>query len=117
MSIKELTISPLIKINQKTANNDTPNLITMHNAKKPAKASIIGYLADIFSLHNRGRIMPGCYADMVLLDIDTILNSTNVANFANPHIPPEGTVNVWVNGKLSYDYYQQKIRSCSGVIL
>lgn len=73
--------------------------------------------ADIFSLKQRGRISPGYYADLVLLDLDTIINSTNIANFANPHKLTEGIVNVWVNGKLSYDYYQQKITSRSGIIL
>lgn len=56
--------------------------------------------AEIFRLKNRGCILPGYAADLVLFD-DTKLKS--LANFTNPHKKSEGILKVWVNGVLSYD--------------
>jgi len=57
--------------------------------------------AEIFALEQRGRVVPGYYADLVLFDPDKIMKTENCANFANPHVLAEGIEKVWVNGVLS----------------
>ncbi len=58
-----------------------------------------GLPAQRFGLERRGLIREGYYADLVLFDPDTILDT---ATFADPVRPAQGIVSVWVNGMLTY---------------
>jgi len=49
---------------------------------------------------NRGRIAPGFFADLVLLDTMALADR---ATPANPHLTSTGVRAVWVNGVLVYD--------------
>jgi N-acyl-D-amino-acid deacylase len=51
--------------------------------------------ANRLCLFDRGRIAPGCKADLVLFDPDTI---TDRATFEDPHQLSVGVQEVWVNG-------------------
>ena len=48
---------------------------------------------------NRGRIAPGFFADLVLLDTATLADR---ATPSDPHLPSSGVTAVWVNGVLVY---------------
>jgi N-acyl-D-amino-acid deacylase len=52
--------------------------------------------ADIFGLRDRGRIVEGAYADLVLFDPKTIVDT---ATYENPYAYPLGIKWVWVNGE------------------
>jgi N-acyl-D-amino-acid deacylase len=52
--------------------------------------------ADQFGLAGRGRIAPGLFADLVLFNADTIVDT---ATYDRPYSPPRGIEAVWVNGK------------------
>lgn len=56
-----------------------------------------GLPAQIFSLHKRGLIREGFYADLLLFDPEKFSSS---ADFAHPHTPAEGVEAVFVNGRL-----------------
>ncbi|KFD20358.1 D-aminoacylase [Tatumella ptyseos ATCC 33301] len=58
-----------------------------------------GLSASRFRLSNRGYIRKGYYADLVLLNPDTVID---VASFTKPQQPAEGIELVLVNGKKSY---------------
>ncbi len=58
-----------------------------------------GLPAQRFSLPRRGSIREGYYADLVLFDPATILDT---ATFDDPVRPAQGISHVWVNGALSY---------------
>jgi N-acyl-D-amino-acid deacylase len=58
-----------------------------------------GLPAQRFSLAQRGLIREGYYADLVLFDPATILDT---ATFDDPVRPAHGISRVWVNGTLSY---------------
>jgi N-acyl-D-amino-acid deacylase len=58
-----------------------------------------GLPAHRFSLTHRGLIREGYYADLVLFDPATILDT---ATFDDPQQPAKGISRVWVNGVLSY---------------
>jgi len=51
--------------------------------------------ADTFGLNQRGRLLPGHFADLVLFDPDTV---TDTASFADPCQPAAGIVEVFANG-------------------
>ncbi|MHB9138439.1 MAG: N-acyl-D-amino-acid deacylase family protein [Victivallaceae bacterium] len=51
--------------------------------------------AAIFNIKDRGRIVPGAYADLVLFDPQQFRAH---ADFSNPHLPASGVCSVWVNG-------------------
>ena len=51
--------------------------------------------ADTFGLAERGRIVPGAYADLVLFDPERIVDT---ATYARPYSYPLGIDSVWVNG-------------------
>lgn len=55
--------------------------------------------AQRFGLAERGLIREGYYADLVLFDPETIIDT---ATFSNPIRAAQGIAGVWVNGVLSY---------------
>ncbi|MEO8971733.1 MAG: D-aminoacylase [Ktedonobacteraceae bacterium] len=54
-----------------------------------------GAVAARLGLHDRGLLYPGCYADVVLFDAQTIADQ---ATFADAHQLSTGMRDVWVNG-------------------
>jgi N-acyl-D-amino-acid deacylase len=58
-----------------------------------------GMPAQRFGFAQRGRIREGYYADLVLFDPETIMDT---ATFSDPIRPAIGIDRVWVNGTLSY---------------
>jgi N-acyl-D-amino-acid deacylase len=52
--------------------------------------------ADQFGIADRGRIVPGAFADLVLFDADTIVDT---ATYDRPFSYPRGVDAVWVNGR------------------
>ena len=56
--------------------------------------------ADNVGIPNRGRVVPGGFADLVLFDPATVVDN---ATPADPHAISTGIAKVWVNGKLAYD--------------
>jgi N-acyl-D-amino-acid deacylase len=54
--------------------------------------------AEIFGLRGRGTIERGAYADLVLFDAETIVDT---ATYERPYAYPLGIDAVWVNGKLA----------------
>jgi len=56
--------------------------------------------ADNVGIMNRGRVVPGAFADLVLFDPATVIDN---ATPADPHAISTGIIKVWVNGKLAYD--------------
>ena len=54
-----------------------------------------GLTAQVFGLTDRGRIAPGCKADLTLFDARTIRDR---ADWAAPTEPAEGIAHVLVNG-------------------
>ncbi len=59
-----------------------------------------GLAAEKFGLAQRGKLQPGYYADLVLLDPNEIQDQ---ATFEKPNQPPKGIHKVWVNGELVVD--------------
>jgi N-acyl-D-amino-acid deacylase len=55
--------------------------------------------ADHVGLRDRGRLVPGAYADLVLFDPATVMDR---ATPADPHAISVGIERVWVNGALAY---------------
>ena len=54
-----------------------------------------GMSAERFGLKHRGVIAPNAFADLVLFDFDSIIDT---GTYENPTIAPDGIVGVWVNG-------------------
>lgn len=59
--------------------------------------------AENMGLKNRGLVAPGYFADLVLLDPDTVQDRSTTRN---PHELSEGIDKVWVNGVLVYENRQ-----------
>lgn len=59
-----------------------------------------GLPATTIGMVDRGFVVPGLAADLVVLDPDRI---TDHATFADPSTPPDGVVHVWVNGRHAVD--------------
>jgi N-acyl-D-amino-acid deacylase len=55
--------------------------------------------ASSHGIHDRGRIVPGAYADLVLFDPETVADR---ATTEEPHARATGIEKVWVNGHLAY---------------
>ena len=53
--------------------------------------------AERFSLTNRGRLVEGSIADVVIFNPDTVIDH---ATFAVPHQYPDGIAYVFVNGTM-----------------
>lgn len=58
-----------------------------------------GRTAEVFGIVERGCIRPGNFADLVLFDADTVLDT---ATYENPSTPADGIEEVWVNGISTY---------------
>jgi|CXWL01.1.fsa_nt_gi N-acyl-D-amino-acid deacylase len=58
-----------------------------------------GLAADHVGLRERGRLVPGAYADLVLLDPATVLDR---ATTSDPHAVAQGIERVWVNGRVVF---------------
>ncbi len=58
-----------------------------------------GLSAEIFGLTDRGRIVPGYAADLVLFDPETIADG---ASYETPRAEPAGVHEVYVNGRCAY---------------
>ena len=52
--------------------------------------------ADQYNQKERGRIMEGAYADIVVFDADTIQDQ---ATYTDPHRYPTGITHVMINGR------------------
>lgn len=55
-----------------------------------------GMCAERFGFVDRGAIRPGAFADLVLFDPDTIIDT---GTYTDPTSVPEGILGVWVNGE------------------
>ncbi len=58
-----------------------------------------GLAADHVGLRDRGRLVPGAYADLVLFDPATVIDH---ATTGDPHALSTGIERVWVNGTVVY---------------
>jgi N-acyl-D-amino-acid deacylase len=62
--------------------------------------SMTGLVAEVFGLHDRGRIAPGQVADIVVFDYERM---NDPATFTEPHQIAEGVVYVLVNGTVAIE--------------
>ncbi|CAP42670.1 N-acyl-D-amino-acid deacylase family protein [Bordetella petrii] len=72
------------------------NLLTLEEAIH----KMTGLAAAQYGLPRRGLLQPGCYADLVLFDPDTV---TDAATFEQPLQLSRGIEAVWVNGAQVWD--------------
>ena len=63
-----------------------------------AVRKMTGAVANRLRIADRGRIAPGCFADLVVVDSDRV---RDVATYDDPHRLSEGVLEVWVNGVLT----------------
>jgi len=64
-----------------------------------AIAKMTGQTAAVLGLTDRGRLAPGCAADLVLFDPETIADA---ASYADPARPSLGIDRVWVGGRVAF---------------
>ncbi|HBC87014.1 MAG TPA: hypothetical protein DCZ94_08680 [Lentisphaeria bacterium] len=76
------------------------NIVRKGMSLEKAIRKVTSLPADIYNLHDRGRIVLDHAADLVLFDPDKL---EDTADFAEPHKLSKGIMKVWVNGVLSYD--------------
>src|SRR5437763_3186461 len=67
------------------------HLLTLEDAIRKMSGSV----AERLGLHERGLLRPGCYADVLLLDAETVADR---ASFEDAHQLSTGIRDVWVNG-------------------
>ena len=67
-------------------------VITLEDAVRKMTSAV----AERLSLHERGALRDGCYADVVIFDPETVGDR---ATFADPHQLSVGVRDVWVNGQ------------------
>lgn len=58
-----------------------------------------GLPAKVFGLADRGRLAPGCFADLTVFDPRTVIDR---ATYDSPLLPSDGIAMVFVNGVLSF---------------
>ena len=63
-------------------------------------AGMTGLTAARFGLSGRGVLETGAFADLVLFDPMTVLDT---ASFENPKQPAAGIRAVWCNGRMTWD--------------
>lgn len=85
------------------------NLITLQDAVR----KMTSLPAQKFSLHGRGLLQPGMYADIVVFDPDTVKDRST---FEHPHAYSTGFKYVLVNGALTVDNFKHT-GARKGVIL
>ena len=68
-------------------------------ALEQAVHKMTGLPASTFGLAGRGRVAPGCFADLVAFDPHTVADS---ATFEDPHRVSAGIERVVVNGRVAY---------------
>ena len=66
-------------------------LLSLEEAVRKMTSSV----AQRLSIPDRGRLAPGCFADVVIVDPDTVQDH---ATFEHPHQLSTGVRDVWVNG-------------------
>jgi dihydroorotase/N-acyl-D-amino-acid deacylase len=66
-------------------------VLTLEDAVRKMSSSV----AHRLGLRDRGLLQPGCYADVVIFDPETVGDR---ATFAEPHQLSSGIRDVWVNG-------------------
>lgn len=69
--------------------------------------------AENVGIKNRGLIVPGYFADLVLFDPETVIDN---ATIENPTALSSGIASVWVNGKLVYSD-QKSVANYPGVLV
>jgi N-acyl-D-amino-acid deacylase len=72
-----------------------------------------GLTAEHLGIRNRGLIAPGYYADLVLLNPETVMDR---ASITDPKALSEGIEKVWVNGQVVYAE-QQATHAYPGVLI
>jgi N-acyl-D-amino-acid deacylase len=73
-----------------------------------------GLTARTFGLVGRGRIAPGCFADLVVFDPATVIDR---ATYERPCEPAAGIEHVFVNGVLSWSAGMTTVRRRAGRLL
>ena len=69
-------------------------------ALEEAVRKMTSLAADHVGIRDRGRLVPGAYADLVLFDPATVVDR---ATTAAPHALSSGIERVWVNGEVVYE--------------
>ncbi|MBQ4266219.1 MAG: amidohydrolase family protein [Clostridia bacterium] len=57
--------------------------------------------ARVLGLHRKGRMQPGCDADLVLLNPETIADRADFPGLGSPNAAPEGIAYVFVGGEIA----------------
>ena len=70
-----------------------------------------GRTAEVFGITDRGTLRQGAYADLVLFDPATVIDS---ADFNTPTRPSEGILETWINGQSAYVYGQGATQARAG---
>lgn len=73
-----------------------------------------GLTAGVFGMADRGILKAGAYADLVLFDPDTVIDT---ATFTQPKTPARGIEEVWVNGVSSYVGGRGVTGECAGRLI
>lgn len=74
-----------------------------------AIAKMTGQTADALQLRNRGRLVPGYVADLVMFDPKTVADA---ATYADPICLSLGIERVWIGGQLAY---AEGVARCNGL--